>query len=125
MQLESSGREQEPVVTFLHYQRSRPFEITMTFQPLDGAKATWTFARELLLDGRTAFTGDGDVQIWMLRHSTGHRVYISLFSNSGHALLSACLRDINRCCRLITALVPVGREHEHFDIDAELGPLLR
>ncbi|MFI6683185.1 SsgA family sporulation/cell division regulator [Streptomyces sp. NPDC050485] len=119
-----SGREKEPVIALLYYRRSRPFEITITFRPLDGTTVTWTFARDLLMEGRYTFTGEGDVQIWTLSHSDGPRTYISLFSDSGHALLSACVDDIDSWCQEMRALVPVGSEHEQFDIDAELKPLL-
>ncbi|MFJ8311887.1 MULTISPECIES: SsgA family sporulation/cell division regulator [unclassified Streptomyces] len=120
-----NGREKEPVLALLYYRRDRPFEMSITFRPLDGTTVTWTFARDLLMEGRFVFTGEGDVQVWTLRHNDGPRVYMSLFSDSGHALLSAGVDDIDSWCRQMRALVPVGSEHEHFDIDAELKPLFQ
>ncbi|MBB5121760.1 hypothetical protein AF335_08920 [Streptomyces eurocidicus] len=120
-----SGRHRDPVLTRLEYRSDRPYEVTASFRHAGRAAVSWTFARELLLDGLSAFTGDGDVSVWVLNHDSGHRVYLSLFSRSGLCLLSARAADIAAWCRETTELVPVGSEHEHYDIDAELRAILR
>ncbi|MEU9372577.1 SsgA family sporulation/cell division regulator [Streptomyces sp. NPDC048255] len=125
MRLESADRR-FPILTRLHYDAQRPFEMTVTFRGITGeTPVVWTFARDLMFDGRLHLVGLGDVRIWPIRVEQSTRVYLSLSSDSGECLVSACITHINMWCRRMSALVPPGTEHRHFDLDREVGLLLR
>ena len=50
----------------LHYDRSDPFAVRMTFPApatLEGVEVCWTFARELLVTGMDEAVGQGDVRV--------------------------------------------------------------
>ncbi|MER5640313.1 SsgA family sporulation/cell division regulator [Kitasatospora sp. NPDC002227] len=123
MQLES-GIESEPVLVRARYSAERPFEMSMDFRLIDGSGATWTFARDLLVNG-AACPGEGDLEVWRQQFGPDQRVFINLSSPGGDCLLSARAVDIDKWCHEMTELVPIGSEHEFFDIDRELKALLR
>lgn len=109
----------------LGYRADRPFEMAATFYtPDDESPTTWVFARDLLLDGRNGFTGQGDIQIWPLPLAGHTRVFLSLTSNDGDCLLSVDGLAVDSWCEAMEALVPRGTEIHHFDIDAQLARFL-
>ncbi|MEV8020877.1 SsgA family sporulation/cell division regulator [Streptomyces sp. NPDC086554] len=124
MLLQGEG-ERKLVLARLHYSALRPFEMTVTFRLAGKAPVTWVFARDLLLDGRRYFAGQGDVRIWPMRQYTGDRVYLSLASDVGECLLSASVHEVDAWCGRMAALVPRGAEHLHFDLDREIRLLLQ
>lgn len=124
MRLESADTR-IPILTRLHYDAQRPFEMTATFRCAGETPVAWTFARDLMLDGRLHLSGLGDVRIWPIHLEQSTRVYLSLSSDSGECLVSACITQINMWCRRMSALVPPGTEHRHFDLDREVRLLLR
>lgn len=90
-----------------------------------GAKRGLVFARDLLLDGRTAFAGEGVVLVWPDGDGTGRRICIALSSHDGECLLTVAESDVDCWCRRMTDLVPRGSEARHFDMDEKLRRLLR
>jgi hypothetical protein len=96
--------------------------VTMVIQTVSGP-VTWTFARELLVDGQYEPTGDGDVHVWPCLNTTGEAVVIiELSSPAGETLLQFPTRAIQDF--IISALkqVPLGREE--LDVDGWLEQLL-
>jgi Streptomyces sporulation and cell division protein, SsgA len=116
---QSSSLEAELV-----YEPSDPFAVTTVFKT--GSQAvTWTFGRDLLVDGIYHPAGDGDVHVWPCLSSEGDAVVIiELCSPDGELLVQARSRDINRFVNAMLESVPQGRETEHVDLDAMLGDLL-
>ncbi|WP_051695392.1 SsgA family sporulation/cell division regulator [Streptomyces sp. NRRL S-244] len=106
------------------YRTDRPFEVAACFYQQDECPNSWVFARELLLDGRHCFTGQGDIRIWPMWYPGGRRVFFSLASDTGECVLSADARAIDAWCEAVEALVPRGAEELHFDIDTQLERFL-
>ncbi|MDD9375639.1 SsgA family sporulation/cell division regulator [Streptomyces sp. ZAF1911] len=107
------------------YRRDRPFEVSMTFFHERTPLSSWVFARDLLLDGRTAFAGEGDVLVWPDEDAADRRICIVLSSPDGECLLTVAESDVDLWCRRMTDLVPRGSEGRHFDMDEKLRRLLR
>src|SRR5680860_935744 len=88
----------------LTFDPSDPYAVAMHLAAKSGT-VTWTFARELLADGRYEPVGDGDVQVWPFLSYTGNAVVIiELSSPEGNALLQAPARDVH--CLLYTSPSP-------------------
>ncbi|MCX5377372.1 SsgA family sporulation/cell division regulator [Streptomyces sp. NBC_00091] len=119
-----SEYERSTVRTRLRYRTDRPFEMTARFHRPGECAKSWVFARDLLLDGRGSFAGQGDLRIWPLRFARHSRVFFSLASDDGDCLLSADADDVDAWCAEMETLVPRGAEERHFDIDAQLARFL-
>ncbi|MCP3754668.1 SsgA family sporulation/cell division regulator [Streptomyces sp. TBY4] len=108
------------------YRSDSPFEVSMTFFHGRTPLRSWVFARDLLLDGRTAFAGEGDVFVWPDEEDgTDRRICIALSSPDGECLLAVAESDVDLWCRRMTDHVPRGSEARHFDMDEKLRQLLR
>lgn len=108
----------------LDYRRSDPFAVAMTFLTGDG-ELVWTFGRELLAEGITAPVGDGDVHVSpAIGLSGGAMVSIELSSPDGHLVLLARSADVTDFISRSVAVVPLGEESHHFDVDALISQVL-
>jgi hypothetical protein len=104
-----------------HYDPTDPLAVSMVVESITGP-VRWTFARELLLNGRFEPTGDGDVHIWPCLNTHGVAVVIvELQSPAGATLLQFSLRAIHQFVSAALATVPEGTEH--YDVDACLTQL--
>lgn len=104
------------------YQPSDPFAVT-TVMRTDTQEVAWTFARDLLIDGRYEPTGEGDVHVWPCLSSTGEAVVIIEFcSPDGELLLQADTRKVDDFVADMLDAVPLGAEV--MDVDAVLDQLL-
>ncbi|MCW2783561.1 MAG: regulator [Marmoricola sp.] len=100
-----------------------PWAVTMTLDTIAGP-VDWTFARDLLIEGQFAPTGDGDVHVWPCLSPSGEAVVIvELDSPSGETLLQFPTRAIQDFVRGSVEAVPVG--DEAVDVDSWLEQLLR
>jgi hypothetical protein len=85
----------------------------------------WTFARDLLVEGFYEPTGDGDVHVWPCLNTEGAAVVIlELSSPSGEVLVQVGSRALSAFIHQMVAMVPVGAEAQHVDLDAEIAQLL-
>ncbi len=109
----------------LRYDSDDPYAVRLGFPTAPGREAVeWMFARQLIVDGLVAPSGDGDVRIWPSPEDLTGPVYVELCSPSGRALFTVpreVLVDFTRRCDVI---VPAGTETAHLDLDAELDLLL-
>ncbi|MCF3183300.1 SsgA family sporulation/cell division regulator [Streptomyces polychromogenes] len=113
-----------PLEGVFAYRTDRPYEVAVEFRGAGVRIARWVFSRELLIDGQTCATGEGDIQVWPRWSGTEPRVLLAL-SNGGHGcVVSARAKDLRELCRRMTELVPRGQEDRHYDLDAELSALL-
>jgi hypothetical protein len=108
----------------LSYDVRDPFAVCAAFAG-DGTTIDWVFARDLLIEGLRTPAGEGDVHVWPASGGPEDHVLISLCSPDGRAVLEANAQDLRSFLDRTVDLVPVGRESEHVDIDAELAALLR
>ncbi|ROP26603.1 SsgA family sporulation/cell division regulator [Pseudokineococcus lusitanus] len=110
----------------LRYTSDDPFAVTVAFGTgADaGADVQWVFARELLLAGLDAASGDGDVRVWPAADGRPDTTCVALSSPDGRALLEASTSDLRAFVVRTLAVVPRGGESRCMDLDAEIGHLL-
>ncbi|HET8604604.1 MAG TPA: SsgA family sporulation/cell division regulator [Marmoricola sp.] len=115
----------ETLTGTFRYIPSDPWAVTVELSSHTGASVTWTFARELLAQGRYEPVGDGDVHIWPCLGSDASAVVIlELDPGANGVLLEASAREVNAFVEAALALVPAGTESARLDIDASLARLL-
>lgn len=119
------GSSSLPVLASIRYDAADPYAVHVTFHTGgDRGTVEWTFARQLLTDGLTQQTGDGDVRVWPT-HVDGHAtVLLALSSPSGQAVFEAGLHELAEYLTRSYAAVPTGCESDYIDLDAELALLL-
>lgn len=104
------------------YDAADPFAVAMTLSTVAGP-VTWTFARELLIEGQYSPTGDGDVHVWPCLSPCGEAVVIvELDSPAGETLLQFPSRAVQDFVYASLETVPVGAELT--DLDSWLEELL-
>jgi hypothetical protein len=120
-----------PLVASLHFNGNDPYAIRMAFHVGSEDPVEWIFARDLLADGLMTPEGDGDVQIWPSAPagSTDEPgplsvLNIKLSSPFGEAHFEAPAEAIGNFLDRTFRIVPMGRESQVIDIDAELNGLL-
>ncbi|MFE0099879.1 SsgA family sporulation/cell division regulator [Streptomyces sp. NPDC059009] len=109
----------------LHYAQSDPYAVRMSFPApatLEGIEVYWTFARELLVHGVEQPVGDGDVRV---RPYGFDRTVVEFHAPEGTAIVHIRTGDLRRFLHRTLALVPVGQEHLHVDLDGHLADLMR
>ena len=114
-----------PVLAGIRYDAADPYAVHVAFHT-GGERGTveWSFARQLLTDGLTQATGEGDVKVWP-SHSDGvATVLVALSSPSGEAVFESDLHDLAEFLTRSYTAVPTGSESDFVDIDAELALLL-
>ncbi|MFE3583046.1 SsgA family sporulation/cell division regulator [Streptomyces vinaceus] len=123
LRLEASP-EPVPVSGAFTYRRDRPYELALDFRGAGTHLAHWVFSRDLLLDGETCVTGEGDVRVWPRWQGGEPRVFLAFSNGAQSCVVSARAKDVRVLCRRLVALVPRGEERRHYDLDAELSGLL-
>ena len=120
---DDSGQEYH-LDSVLAYHRHDPFAVAMTFLTSEDS-LTWTFGRDLLIQGLREPAGDGDVCVAPAICRDGRAVVlITLSSPDGHLMLQARADKIAQFVKRSLAVVPIGSEVEHLDIDALVVQLL-
>jgi hypothetical protein len=107
-----------PVETELIYQADDPFAVTMKFHA-GGSVATWVMGRDLLAEGMTQASGDGDVRL----RPDGRSLVLELLSDRHATVLRLTRATLRKFLDTTYRLVPPGTEH--FDADAFLSAVLR
>jgi hypothetical protein len=96
--------------------------VTLVLQTPSGP-VTWTFARDLLVEGQYEPAGDGDVHVWPCLSACGEAVVIvELCSPTGEALLQFPTRAVQDFVYASLDAVPAGAEE--VDVDGWLEQLL-
>lgn len=121
-----------PLVASLNYSGSDPYAIRMAFHVGTEEPVEWIFARDLLADGLMGPEGDGDVRVWpsapadSLDEAAESRsvLNIELSSPFGEAHFEAPSEAIASFLDRTFRAVPMGKESDVIDIDAELNGLL-
>ena len=123
LRLVMSGATTVPVRADFRYDAQDPYAVHVSFHTGSGEVVEWTFARQLLTDGVTRPTGEGDVQVWP-SHGAQSVVCLALSSPSGRALFEAPLTELVEFLSRTYTAVPTGSEGDLVDVDAELALLL-
>ena len=113
-----------PVRASMSYDARDPYAVRVAFHTGTGDAVQWTLGRQLLTDGVTAPSGDGDVRTWPATSDLGPVVCLALSSPSGSALFEVPVPELVEFLTMTYAAVPTGAESDHVDVDAELAELL-
>ena len=108
----------------LVYDPADPFAVTLVFHT--GAQpVSWTFARELLVEGLYDPAGEGDVQVWPCLSTTGSAVVVvELCSSGGEVVVQVGARAVSTFVTRVLAAVPLGDEGRFVDLDEGLARVL-
>ncbi|MER7741911.1 SsgA family sporulation/cell division regulator [Streptomyces sp. NPDC096538] len=115
-----------PCYMRMQYEAHDPYAVRATFH-LDGSPATaveWALSRDVLAEGLKHHAGHGDLQVWPGAGPEPDVLYIALGPVGESALVEAPYRDVELFLGRTQQLVPLGTEHEQFDIEAALACLL-
>jgi hypothetical protein len=104
--------EGQRVVADVWYDANRPLTLGVTFPDCN----TWTFARDLAVDGLNGVAGLGDVCCWR----SGTRLHMSLTGPDGRAVMWCLAADMEAFLAATFAVVPAGCEVLDFDADLDL-----
>jgi hypothetical protein len=112
------------VPTTLTYRRTDPYAVTLTFHSGSG-DVEWIVARTLLLQGLAAPSGEGDVKVFPSFDQDGQPIAVLDFSSpDGSLMASACAHELQSFLARTFAVVPIGTENDHLDIDRMIAGLL-
>ncbi|MER8068355.1 MULTISPECIES: SsgA family sporulation/cell division regulator [Streptomyces] len=108
----------------LHYEVRDPYAVRMTFHLPGDAPVTWTFGRELLLDGINTPSGDGDVHIAPTTPEELSDVHMRLQVGDDHALFRVSAAPLVAFLDRTDRLVPLGQERTLSDFEGNLEEAL-
>ncbi|MFI8235741.1 SsgA family sporulation/cell division regulator [Streptomyces sp. NPDC085866] len=113
-----------PVPARLSYRPDDPYAIHITFHINSEHPVSWTFARELLVEGVFRPCGHGDVRVWPTKVDGRSVVLMALSSPDGDALLEAPSAQVSAWLERTLRVVPPGTEGGQLGIDDALDQLL-
>jgi hypothetical protein len=120
LQLVLSPDRSIPVPARLVYRSDDPYAVHIAFHIGSDAPLSWTFARELLLEGVFRPSGVGDVRVWPGKAGGRNLVCLALRSPDGDALVLAPAQAVAAWLERTLRVVPPGSEGDHLDeLDAE------
>lgn len=108
----------------LTYRSDDPYAVHVTFHIGSAHPVSWTFARELLVEGVFRPSGHGDVRVWPTKVAGRSVVLMALSSPDGDALLEAPAAQVSAWLERTLRAVPPGSEAERLGIDDGLAELL-
>ncbi|WP_052440798.1 SsgA family sporulation/cell division regulator [Streptacidiphilus anmyonensis] len=115
-----------PFPARLTYTQADPYAVRLHCRTGPAATVTWVLSRETLHHGLDRPSGVGDVHI---QPAPGpgpdgqESVLITLGSGRDAALLRGVTAQLRHFLELSAAVVPLGAEHQHLDIDALISRL--
>ncbi|MEV6110998.1 SsgA family sporulation/cell division regulator [Streptomyces sp. NPDC052109] len=113
-----------PVPARLGYRSDDPYAAHIAFHINSASPVTWTFARDLLVEGVFRPCGQGDVRVWPTKVDGRSVVLMALSSPDGDALLEAPVPQVSAWLERTLRAVPPGTEGGQLGIDGALDQLL-
>ncbi|MCX4575261.1 SsgA family sporulation/cell division regulator [Streptomyces sp. NBC_01571] len=113
-----------PVPARLAYRSDDPYAVHITFHICSDHPVSWTFARELLVEGVFRPSGHGDVRVWPTKVAGRGVVLMALTSPDGDALLEVPATQVSAWLERTLRAVPPGSESEQLGLDDGLAELL-
>jgi hypothetical protein len=107
----------------LEYRAEEPYAVFATFRT-GMADIEWTFARDLIRDGLSRPSGEGDVVIWPESSGPVPVVLLALNSPSGQALLEVDAHLIETFLTRTYDIVAAGSESMQVDVDRWIAQIL-
>jgi Streptomyces sporulation and cell division protein, SsgA len=110
----------------LRYDPADPYAVQLTFHLPGDPPVNWVFARELLLDGISRSTGEGDIVIEPVpgQDPDFQDVRIRLRSPAGEAVLYSPALPLIAFLGRTDRLLPMGHEQTVSDLDTALELIL-
>jgi hypothetical protein len=107
----------------LRYDPMDPFAVTLAIGVDYGQPILWVFGRDLLVDGVSEASGEGDITIEPADDEAGHEIRITLATDCLATMIASRDAVVEFLIDSFTA-VPSGSELDRIDLDAELAALL-
>ncbi|MFI7679685.1 SsgA family sporulation/cell division regulator [Actinophytocola sp. NPDC049390] len=114
-----------PVRSRWSYRADHPYTVVAAFQTERDRWVEWVFSRDLLEAGLTESAGLGDVRFSPLEDRGLNMLVVEIESPEGYALLEVDHAAVADFLDATEALVPLGSESEHFDVEALIDELTR
>jgi hypothetical protein len=112
-----------PVVTRWTYDAADPFAVTLGVRTRGDRFVEWLISRDLVVESLRTPTGLGDVRM-SPQHVQGYDIVeIEIRSTDGRAVLEVDRDLLAEFIDASVALVAVGDESEHMDLDAEISKI--
>jgi hypothetical protein len=112
-----------PVVTRWTYSADDPFAITLGVRTRSDRFVEWLVARDLVIESLRGPAGCGDIRMSPQRVQGYDIVEIEIRSTDGRAILEVDRDLLAEFVDASTALIPVGAEAAHMDLDAEISKI--
>ncbi|CAO5146714.1 Sporulation-specific cell division protein SsgB [Frankia sp. AiPs1] len=112
-----------PFTAALCFDKADPYAVGLRLRTTDVRTVTWTFARQLLIDGIRRPAGVGAVEVRPDFHGDSRLLALSLTSASGRADVQLPYAPVAAFLRDAYAAVPPGAEGDQVDWNAELARL--
>lgn len=114
-----------PVVTRWTYSVADPFAVTLGVRGRRDRFVEWLVARDLVIESLTGPAGCGDIRM-SPQHVQGYDIVeIEIRSTDGRAVLEVDRDLLREFVDATVAVVPVGDEGSHMDLDAEIVKITR
>lgn len=122
----------QPVAAELEYAADDPYAVRLTLFPEDvpaggqlGRPVVHEVARTLLLQAVTGAAGTGAARAWPIVNEHGRALVVLHLTAPGHdVVLELLTTQLDRFLGRTRALVPLGTEGDHLDVDAVVDQLL-
>ena len=112
-----------PVVTRWTYTAADPFAVTLGVRTRGDRFVEWLISRDLVVESLRTPTGFGDVRM-SPQHVQGYDIVeIEIRSTDGRAVLEVDRDLLAEFIDASIALVAVGDESAHMDLDAEISKI--
>ncbi|MET7361781.1 SsgA family sporulation/cell division regulator [Streptomyces sp. NPDC005562] len=108
----------------LYYEIADPYAVRLTFHLPGDAPVTWTFGRELLIDGVGRPSGEGDVRVEPTDSTKLDEALIRLQVGADQALFRVGIPPLLAFLDRTDKLVPLGQERALAGFDTHLDEAL-
>jgi hypothetical protein len=107
----------------LRYDPSDPLAVSLAIGVECGEPVVWVFGRDLLADGVSHATGEGDITVEPASDMDSREIRITLATDCLATMIAARDEVVEFLVDSFTA-VPSGTEMDQIDFDAEIASLL-
>jgi sporulation and cell division protein SsgA len=114
-----------PIMTRWTYRAADPYAVAFAVRIQQGHWVEWLVARDLVVDGLSGPVGEGDIRMTPTTAQGYQIVEIEIRSTDGRAVLEVDLDLLHRFVHSTIAVVPLGQEAGHVDLDEEIARITR
>jgi Streptomyces sporulation and cell division protein, SsgA len=107
----------------LRYDANDPFAVSLAIGMECGTPVVWVFGRDLLADGVSQATGEGDITVEPANDAYSHEIRITLATDCLATMIAPRDKVVEFLVQSFT-VVASGCELDRIDFDAEIASLL-